>query len=125
MRVVDTDDDLAAPRIADEAVDDFAYSPQRIRAEIASDVDECAQRDAARGSRSDDPMPPCASGGAGGDGFTRNAGLAHSDSAGQHNAARMLGAPPRGVGDNLKFLGPPDQRPPPDHRQILTTTGRA
>jgi hypothetical protein len=116
--VIDTDDHLAG--IADEPIDNLAYPPKGIRAEVAGDVGEGAQGDAARRSGADDPMPARVTPARACDRFAGHPGLADTGSAGQHDATAAVDARPGRLGDQSKLLRAPYQGPLADHRQSLT-----
>ena len=123
MGVVDADDDLVMSGVADESVDDLTHPAKGIGTEVAGDIGECAQWDAACGCRADDPMPTRAVRTTVRDGLTSDSGFADTGGARQHDPAGTIGARTGGLGDHRKLLRPPDQWPLADHRQILTGTG--
>jgi hypothetical protein len=81
MGIVDTDDDPAIAGVADESVDDLADASKGIGAEVAGDVGEGAQGDAARRCGADDPMAARVSGAADSDRFGRQPGFADTGRA--------------------------------------------
>ena len=104
MCIVDTDDHLPRWCIADQPVDHLAHPAQRIGAEIAGDVDKCAQRDTACRGGADDPMPSHATRTTLCDGLACQPRLADTGGAGQHDPAGAVGGSPRGLGDYRKLF---------------------